>query len=201
MSLGTVNTGGVVSTTSTANSPLETLPASSRAVTCTVVRPTAKIVPGSCEYVIDGVDTASVATALNVTGAPAALVASAVKAAGTVSSGAVVSRTSTANSPSAALPASSRAVTCTVVRPSANMLPDNREYVIATADTASRASAAKVTIAPAALVASAVRSLGTVSTGGVVSTTVTWKDFTVVFPATSVAVTVTVVVPSANTVT
>ena len=56
----------------------------------------------------------------------------------------------------------------------------------------------KLTTAPAALVASAVMSAGTVTTGGVVSTTVTLKASLVLLPAASVAVQVTDVVPSGN---
>ena len=58
-----------------------------------------------------------------------------------------------------------------------------------------------MTTAPAELVASAVMSAGTVITGGVVSAcsvTVTVNDAEPVFPAASLAVQVTVVVPIAN---
>ena len=116
--------GAVVSTTTTRNAFTVEFPAASRAVTVTVVVPSANVVPGPCEYDRVGVDTASVASAPNVTTAPAALVASAVRSAGTTSIGGVVSTTTTAKSPLATFPAPSCAVTCTIVRPSANTEPD-----------------------------------------------------------------------------
>ena len=97
------------------------------------------------------------------------------------------------------LPAASVAVTVTVVVPSAYVVPGSCEYTIAgLAVTASVAWAAKPTTAPAALVASATMSAGTVRSGGVVSRTVTVKVAVELFRYASVAVTVTVVVPSAN---
>ena len=58
---------------------------------------------------------------------------------------------------------------------------------------------AYVTTAPAALVASTVTSAGTVKAGGVESRTVTVNLAVDEFPTPSLAITVTVVVPSANT--
>src|SRR4051812_28989670 len=95
MSAGTVNSGGVVSTTMAWNVFVVTFPAASFAVTVTVVAPSAKTEPGCCEYEIVGVDTASVACASNVTTPPVGPAASAVMSAGTVRSGGVVSTTVT----------------------------------------------------------------------------------------------------------
>src|SRR5436309_665885 len=120
--------------------------------------------------------------------------------AGTVSDGGVVSTTVTLKLSTVALPAPSVAVTVTVVVPSTNVVPGACEYAIDTAETASVADATKVTRAPAALVASAVTSTGTVSDGAVVSTTTTRKLPCVALPAPSVAVTVTAVVPRTNVV-
>src|SRR5437764_805083 len=164
--------GVVVSTTSTWNVFTVVLPAASFAVTVTVVVPSANVVPGSCEYVIVGVDTASVAVAAKSATAPAGLAASAVMSDGTVSDGGVVSTTSTWNVFTVVLPAASFAVTVTVVVPSANVVPGSCEYVIVGVDTASVAVAAKLATAPAGLAASAVMSDGTVSHRGLVSTTV-----------------------------
>src|SRR5262245_57137804 len=120
--------------------------------------------------------------------------------AGTVRTGGVVSTTVTLKVFVVVLPAASVAVTVTVVVPSGNVVPGCFEYVIVTAETASVACAANVTTAPDALVASFVMSAGTVRSGGVVSRTVTVKVPLLELPAASVAVTVTVVVPSGNVV-
>src|SRR5262245_1884069 len=60
------------------------------------------------------------------------------------------------------------------------------------------ASPANVTGAPSGPVASATMSAGSDNAGAVVSTTVTSNDAVAMFPTASVAVTVTVVVPSGN---
>ena len=87
-----------------------------------------------------------------------------------------------------------------MVVPKANVEPDACEYVIVTGPTASVAvAAAYFTTAPFALVACTVRlPLIEVIVGGVRSTTVTVNVAVVLLPAPSFAVTVTVVVPSAN---
>src|SRR5207244_716315 len=118
-----------------------------------------------------------------------------------VPDGAFVSTTLTVNVLVVVFPAASLAVTVTVVVPSANVVPGLSEYATAgLAVTASVAVAANVTTAPAALVASAMMSAGTTSSGAVVSRTVTAKLLDARLPAPSLAVTVTVVVPSANAV-
>ena len=122
--------------------------------------------------------------------------------AGTVNTGAVVSRTVTVKVFVVTFAAASVAVTVTVVDPIANDDPEATEYVIVgAAVTASVAvAAAQVAIAPAALVASTVTLPGTVSAGAVVSSTVTVNDPVAMLPWPSVAVTLTVVTPRAKVV-
>jgi hypothetical protein len=116
-----------------------------------------------------------------------------------VITGAVRSTTVTVKLPVPALFAASRAVAVTVVVPSANIVPLGCEYDIAVTPTASVAVAASyVTTAPAPLVASTVRFAGTLTTGAVVSRTVTRKVVLPTFPAPSVARAVTVVTPIGN---
>src|SRR6185436_10219560 len=106
--------------------------------------------------------------------APAGLVASMTMRSGSVSTGAVVSTTSTTNAAEASLSAASEAVAVTIVRPSPKMLPDAKSTVTGTSpSTRSRADTVNVTIAPAGDVASVRMSSGTLTTGGVVSTTFT----------------------------
>ena len=141
MSAGTTSTGGVVSTTLTRKAFTVGLPAASVAVTVTVDVPSANVVPGSCEYVIVGVDTVSDASAANVTTAPAALVASAVRSAGTTSAGGVVSRTVTVKLPWLAFPAASVAVTWMSAEPSAKSESFGCEYSNVTGGESSAAAA------------------------------------------------------------
>src|SRR6266498_2270073 len=113
--------------------------------------------------------------------------------------GGVVSTTVTVNEPCPVLPCASVALHCTVVVPSGNVEPLAGVHVTATLpSTMSVALAVYVTTAPLALVASAVMFAGSVSAGGVVSTTVTWNVAVPVLCCVSVALHVTVVVPSAN---
>jgi hypothetical protein len=98
---------------------------------------------------------ASSADAVKLTRAPAALVASAVWLAGSVSTGAIESLTATVKLPLAEFPAASVAEHETVVTPIANALPDAGTHATGTTPSiASTADAVKLTIAPAALVAS-----------------------------------------------
>src|SRR5205809_559790 len=106
---------------------------------------------------------------------------------GTVMLGAVVSCTVILKLLLAVLPPPSVAVTITVVSPSGKREPEAGEEVTDTApSTRSEALAAKLTGAPAALVASAVMLAGTVIVGGVVSCTVTVKLLVAVLPTASV---------------
>src|SRR3990172_11886463 len=120
-------------------------------------------------------------------------------AAGTVTTGAVVSPTVTTNDADPVFPWASVAVQFTDVVPSAKVLPEAGAHTGAIApSTRSAAEAAKLTTAPDGPLASAVMGAGTVTTGAVVSTTVTSNVAVAVFPAPSVAVQSTDVVPSAK---
>src|SRR5438128_1095621 len=132
-------------------------------------------------------------------GAPAALVASTVAFAGTVTTGAVVSVTVTVNDAVPRLPCASVAAQVTVVGPNGKVNPLAGVQVVASGPSRiSVADAVKVWAAPAALVASTVALAGTVMTGPVVSVTVTMKDAAPGFPCASVAVQLTVVAPNGN---
>lgn len=116
-----------------------------------------------------------------------------------VTAGRVVSRTVTVKLPEATFPAASAAEQLTTVTPSGKTLPDVRVHVGVTAPpTMSRAVAVKVTALPCGPVASTVMLAGTVTTGGLLSRTVTSNDPVPVLLALSVAEHVTVVVPSRN---
>jgi hypothetical protein len=167
----------------------------------TVVVPTPNVKPDAGEQVMPTLpDTTSVALAAYVAVAPAGLVAPTVNDAGSVSAGAVVSCTVTSKLAWPVLPAASVAEQVTVVEPSANVEFDALLQLTVSGDvTRSVADAASyVTTAPAALVASAITALDTVTAGFVVSSTVTTKLAEPVLPAASVAVHATVVEPSAN---
>src|SRR6266850_1219314 len=130
-------------------------------------------------------------------GAPAALVASTVALAGTVTTGPVVSVTVTVNDAAPWLPCASVAVQVIVVAPNGNVDPLAGVHVVATApSSASVAEAVNVKTAPLALVTSTVAFVGTVTTGPVVSVTVTVNDAVLWLPCASVAVQFTVVGPN-----
>jgi hypothetical protein len=90
------------------------------------------------------------------------------------------------------------AVTVTVVVPGAKTDPLAGDAVSIVTPTASVAVGVKVTFAPLGLVACTVKLAGPVTTGAVVSCTVTVKLPVAVFPALSVALAFTVVVPIGN---
>ena len=97
------------------------------------------------------------------------------------------------------MPAASVAEQVTVVVPSGNVEPDAGEQEAATEpDTVSVAEAEKLTTAPEGPVASTVILAGTVTVGGVVSTTDTLKLALPVFPAASVAEQLTAAAPRAK---
>src|SRR3989454_12083718 len=119
----------------------------------------------------------SVADAVKVNTAPVALVASTVAFAGTVTTGPVVSLTVTVKVLVPTLAWLSVAVHVTVVAPNGNVDPLAGVQLAATLPSSrSVAEAVKVNTAPAALVASTVAFAGTVTTGPVVSFTVTVND-------------------------
>jgi hypothetical protein len=97
------------------------------------------------------------------------------------------------------LPRVSVAVQVTLVVPSANVAPLAGAQLAATMpSTASAAVALYVNNAPPGAVASTVALAGTVTTGAIVSTTVTVNEAEVVLPRVSAAVHDTVVVASGN---
>ena len=108
--------------------------------------------------------------------------------------------TVTVKLPVAELPRVSDAVQVTGVAPTGNTVPDALEQVTgripSTRSTA--VAGAYVTTAPEALVAATVMGVGRVSTGFVVSTTVTSNEAVPTLPAASVAVQVTLVVVMSN---
>src|SRR2546425_8292710 len=200
MASGHVTLGLCVSRTVTVNEQVLVLCAASKAVQVTVVVPSANVLPLAGKQVTLSLpSTMSLAVAVKVTVAPAALVASAVIGAGQLTVGAVVSRTVTANEQVLVLCAASKAVQVTVVLPRAKVLPLAGEQVtLSVPSTMSLAVAVKVTVAPAALVASAVIGAGQLTVGAVVSRTVTANEQVLVLCAASKAVQVTVVLPRAN---
>jgi hypothetical protein len=129
--------------------------------------------------------------------APVALVASTLAFAGTVTTGPVVSPTVTVKDAAPLLPRVSVAVHVTVVGPNGKVAPLAGVQLTATLPSIpSVAVAVYVKAAPVALVASTLALAGTVTTGPVVSVTVTVNDAARLLPRVSVAVHVTVVGPS-----
>jgi len=126
-----------------------------------------------------------------------AAVASIVVFAGTVITGPVVSATVTVNEPAPLLPRVSRAVQPTVVGPSGKVEPLAGVHVVgSTPSTLSVDDAVKLNAAPVAAVASTVAGIGTVTTGPVVSATVTVNEAAAALLRASLAVQLTVVGPS-----
>jgi len=164
----------------------------------TEVTPSGNVEPDGREQDADnGPSTVSVADAVKVARAPPGPVASRLMLTGTVTSGAVVSRTVTVNVAVATFPCPSVAVQSTRVAPSGNTKPDDGLQVAATGpSTMSVAPTENGTAAPPGPVASEMMSAGTVSDGGVVSTTRIVNVEDPVFPCASVAEHVTVVSPS-----
>jgi hypothetical protein len=141
----------------------------------------------------------SVADAEYVNTAPAGPVASIVAFAGTVRTGGAVSLTVTVNEAEPVLPCVSVAVQVTVVVPRGNVESLGGAQLTGRAPSMlSVADAEYVNTAPVGPVASTVAFAGTVRTGGAVSLTVTVNEAEPVLPRVSVAVQVTVVVPSGN---
>jgi len=171
------------------------LPAASVTVQVTVVVPNRKVEPDAGEQV-EGRDplTMSVAVAENVATAPVGPVASRVTGNPDIdTSGGVVSRTVTVEDAEPTLPATSMAVHLTVVIPIGKVVPEGREQdAVSDPLTISVADAEKVATAPLGPVASrVVGSPNIVTTGGVVSTTVTMKLVCALLPEKSVAVQMT----------
>jgi hypothetical protein len=120
---------------------------------------------------------------------------------GTVITGGVVSLNTivTWNDALPVLPWASVAVHVTVVVPTGKFEPEAGVHVgVIGPSTVSLAVAVNVSTFPDADPVLSVMSAGTVTVGGVVSCTVTWKEALLEFPAASLAVQLTVVVPSGN---
>ena len=194
---GAISSGGVVSRTTTRWTAVASFPAASVAVQVTVVVPSGNTAGASLET--DATPTASVASGEPTsTGAPSGDAASAVASGGGTIEGGVVSTTFTSCSAVASFPAASVAVQVTVVAPSGNTAGASLETDAT--PTASVASGEPTsTGAPSGDAASAVASGGGTIEGGVVSTTFTSCSAVASFPAASVAVQVTTVLPRAST--
>jgi hypothetical protein len=190
--------GGVVSTTRTVKLALALLECVSLAEHVTVVLPNGKSVPEALLQVAARLpSTESVAPTVKVTVAPSRVVACPTTVPGTVRTGAVVSRTVTVKLFDPVLPLESCAVQVTVVAPMGNVAPEPGEHDgVRAPSTSSFALAEKLTAAPPEPVASVVMFPGTVTIGETPSVTVTVKEALPVFPPLSVAVQVTVVVPT-----
>jgi len=192
-----VTTGGVVSWTTTVAEAVPVLPAASVAEQVMVVLPSGKVLPEAGAHVgVSEPDTASVAVAAYAIAAPLGPVASTGLMAGTVTTGAVVSWTTTVAMAEPTLPAVSVAVQVMAVLPSAKVLPEEGEQLgVSEPDTVSAAVAVKLTKAPLGPVASTTLGAVMVTTGDVVSVTVTVKLAFAALPCVSVAVQATVVRP------
>src|SRR5437762_4250789 len=133
MSEGTVTIGAVVSTTVTWKLALPVLPCASVAVQFTVVGVMPKVLPEAGLQVVATLpSTMSLAEAVNVTAAPAALVASVVMSDGTVTIGAVVSTTMTGELALPVLPCESVAEQVMMVSVRGKVLPEAGEQAVAT---------------------------------------------------------------------
>jgi len=196
---GTATVGGVVSLTVTSNEAEPVLPDESVALHVTVVVPRGNVLPEPGEQLTEMLPSKlSVADAENVTTAPDPPVASTVMGAGTDTVGGTVSFdcTVTVNEALPVLPWESVAVHVTVVVPRGNVLPEAGEQLgVSEPETRSLADAENVTTVPAGLLVAVVIAAGTVTEGGVVSTTATSNDFDAVAPVGSLAVHVTFVTP------
>jgi hypothetical protein len=188
--------------TVTAKLFVDTLRAPSFAVQVTVVVPTGNSEPLAGLQTTDTALTASVAVgAVYDTEVPATFEVVTVTFAAVPITGAVVSRTSTEKLDEAVLFAASKALHATRVLPSGNVEPLAGEQATDVTPTASLADGgAKVIVAPAALVASAVRLVSVAIVGAVTSLTLTLNDAVPTLPAASWAVQLTVVDPTANVV-
>jgi hypothetical protein len=189
-----------VSVTVTVKDAVPLLLRASVAVQVTVVVPSGNVDPlAGVQLTATLPSTTSLAVTLYVKITPVAPVASTVALAGTVTTGRVVSVTVTVKEAAPLLPRASMAVHVTVVAPSGNVAPLAGAHVAGTAPSMlSVADVVKLKGAPVAPVASTLAFAGTVTTGPIVSATVTVKAAARLLPRASVAVHVTVVVPSGN---
>ena len=195
MSAGAVSSGGVVSRTVTYCTFSVLLLFTSTAVQVTFVVPKGNTSGASFVTVTSNISLYSGVPKF--TGVPVAEVASSVLSAGAVSSGGVVSRTVTYCTFSVLLLFASTAVQVTFVVPKGNT--SGASFVTVTPKISLYTGVPSSTGVPVAEVASTVLSAGAVSSGGVVSRTVTYCTFSVLLLFASTAVQVTFVVPKGNT--
>src|SRR5918911_2109918 len=203
MSSGTVIAGAVVSTRTTVIVKLfcPVFPCESVALHVTVVWPTGKLLPDAGLHDgVSGPSTLSLALAEKVTFVPDGSGVGTLKLPGTLTTGAVWSTRFTVTLKLAlpVLPCESVAVQVTVVVPTGKVLPEDGLQLTGSGPSRlSLALALKVTTAPPALCVLVTMSLGTLTTGAVVSitVTVTVKEALPVLPCASVALHVTVVEP------
>src|SRR5262245_929718 len=202
MLTGTVITGAVVSTTVTVNVAIVVLPWPSAPTHDTVVAPSGNVEPlAGAQTTAIAPLTLSIADAVNVNGAPEGTVASTVALSGTVTTGFTESITVTMNDAVPVFACASVAVQVTVVAPIRKTARLAGVQLGSTGPSMlSVAVALNVSAAPPGPLASSVASDGTVTTGGVTSTsfTVTLKLPATSLPARSLAEHCTVVVPIAN---
>lgn len=200
---GSARAGGVVSTTFTVKLVDAWLWFASAALHVTVVVPSGKVDPvAGAQKTGTGPSTESFADGDEYDAVePLGPFASTVTPLGTlVMVGGVVSTTLTVNEPVLCFALASVALQLTVVEPSGKDEPEaGVQLTVGLGSTMSLADAENPTVAPALLVASAVTVPGRFKVGAVVSVTVTVNGGAVlVFPCASVALHVTLVVPSGN---
>ena len=194
---GAVNDGPLLVTV-TVNDPGTLSPLLSVTVQFTVVVPIEKVDPDvALQTAAIGPCSRSLPIALNVTAAPAALVAGVVMFAGGANVGALLV-TVTENEVVALSPPLSVTVQLTVVVPTAKVEPDTGTHAAGSAPSSTSVpDTAKVAAAPRADVAGVVMSAGGASAGGLF-TTVTVNDLDTLRPPESVTEHETVVVPIAK---
>jgi hypothetical protein len=201
-SAGQVTAGVSASSTVTVNEQLSVLPAASDAVQSTVVVPTEKVEPLAGAQTTLTPGQLSVAVAVKVTTALhwAGSVFTSTFA-GQTMPGFSASVTVTVNEHAAVLPLASVAVQFTVVCPRGNGTPLGGTHATVASGQLSEIVGVKETVAvhwPASV--SAATSAGQAMAGCSVSLTVTVNEQSALFPAASVAVQVTVVLPRVNSV-
>ena len=202
--------GATVSRTTTLNVPRVSLPALSRATQVTAVVPNRKRLPLGGVHATDAGAPRSVAVTLKLTVAAPLPSACAYLVDGSVRTGPLLSTTMTSKLPVTVLPAPSLALHVTTVLPIGKTSPDTTAIAglmpfgrvqtgVTTWLTRSNALTVNVAAAPTVVVASNVSgAVGTVSSGGALSTTRTVNVARDVLPAESVAWQVTDESPGGN---
>jgi hypothetical protein len=202
MSSGQVSAGGLVSSTVTVKVQVAVLPLESVAVQVTVVTPPVNRLPEAGTQVMSTtVPHTSLATGSSkVTAVPPDSHSMPVMSSGQVMSGGVVSSTVMEKVHELVLPLASVAVHVTSVVPSGKVLPGaGTQTTVGSGSHASEAPTSNSTTALPVPEHSTVMSSGQLISGSAVSTTSMSKLHVPVLPAESVAVQVTVVVPTGKT--